>query len=72
MVVAPTEDKMYCLGVWLVEVVVYTLRVAASSLLGERSLYRPFQGQAMAFLVSIIVCAQLCFCRSAVLRITQS
>ena len=67
VVVAPTADKMYCLGVLLV---VYTLRTVASSLV-ERS-HQPFQGWAMAFVVSITVWAQLCFWRSAVLRISQS
>ena len=33
-----TEDKMYCLRVWLVEVVVDTLKTVANSL-RERSLY---------------------------------
>ena len=48
MVVAPTADKMYCLGVWLVEVVVYMLRAAASSL-GERSLYQPIHDEQSRF-----------------------
>ena len=36
--VALTEDKMYCLGVWLVVVMVDTLKTLAS-LLGEGILY---------------------------------
>ena len=45
---APTADKMYCLGVWLVEVVVYMLRAAASSL-GERSLYQSTHDEQSGF-----------------------